>query len=277
VELKAASAAPGAPPGCAETAMIEGLVRALGGEYAFHAVDAPERVEVVEPPATSLLDKAIVYVRFPHWLVGGRATVEGALRAARAGHAVAGLMLDLRGADGAPADELARFVDLFVDDGPALQWLGRPMNEMEEIGATRRPPAETLPLIVLVDEKTQSGAEAFAGMLRARGRALLIGRRTSGQASMRTVLDLPSGSRLALPTGDLVEPGVGVISGRGVSPDVELASPPVPAAPGGGADADQAIVIGVRVLRATRSAQHADLLEAARRLADVTVGPAPAN
>jgi hypothetical protein len=262
--LAAASAGGPSSPGCTEAAMIDGLVRALGAGYTFNPLNERRSPDVGETPSSSLVNKTIVYVRFPALLAGGRGAVEAALRAARGEHTITGLMLDLRGADGAPVDELARFVDLFLDDGVALQWRARSTGRVETIGATRRPPAETLPLIVLVDEKTRSGAEGVAGTLRARGRALLIGRRTAGQGFVRSVEDLPSGSRLAIPTGDLIEPGVGVISGRGVSPDVELGPLPVPPA---SADGDAPVRLGAQVLAATRSAAWADLLEAARRVA----------
>jgi C-terminal processing protease CtpA/Prc len=82
-----------------------------------------------------------------------------------------------------------------------------------------------------------------------------------GRGTVQSIIDLPSGSRLRIPTGDLIEPGVGVISGRGVEPDVALA--PTPA---GGADADDVIRFGVQVLSATRSGQRADLIDAAHRM-----------
>jgi hypothetical protein len=257
-------AAAGQPEGCVASAMIAGMVRALGRDYTFHPVGASQPATAEDQPAQpATLNKTIVYVKLVPSLNGGDRLVEDALRAARRDQAITGLMLDLRGADGAALQELARFIDFFIDDGTALEWKARPTGQMSQISATRRPPAETLPLIVLIDEQTQSGAEAFAGVLRARGRALLIGRRTMGRGTVQSIIDLPSGSRLRIPTGDLIEPGVGLISGRGVEPDVALG--PTPAG-GADADADAVIRFGVQVLSATRSGQRADLIDAAHRM-----------
>jgi len=256
--------AAGQPEGCVASAMIAGMVRALGRDYGFTPVPLPRPAPPPdEPPAT--LNKTIVYVKLSRFLAGGERLVESALRAARRDQAMTGLIVDVRGADGAPVEELARFIDFFIDDGTALEWKVRLTGEMSRISATRQPPAETLPLVVLVDEKTQSGAEAFAGVLRARGRALLIGRRTMGLAMVQTVLALPSGSLLTVPVGDLIEPGVGLISGRGVAPDVTL-EPALAGDAREAADADDVIRFGVQVLSATRSGQRADLIDAAHRM-----------
>ncbi len=261
--LSRAAAAASWSPGCGEAAMIAGMVRVLGDEYAFHPVDESTPANAVEPPTASLINKTIVYARFPRFLTGGQAIVEKALASARSDHAVTGLMLDIRGTDGEPVEALARFVDLFLDDGIVLEWGDRRTGEIVQRRATRRPPAETLPLIVLVDEKTQSGAEAFAGALRARGRALLMGRHTLGRALVQTELDLPSGSRLVVPVGDLIEPGVGVITGRGVAPDIDVgAARPAPE----GGDPDDVIRFAAQVLSTTRSPARGDLLNAAQRL-----------
>lgn len=261
-DLKAASGTDESS-GCAATAMIRGMVRILGDEYGFHPRGEPEPERTADGPTATLLNKAIVYVKFSRFLSGGQQVVEQALREGRSDHTISGLMLDLRGADGAPIDELARFIDLFLDDGIVLKWRERFSGRLSTIDATRRPPAEMLPLVILVDAKTQSGAEAFAGVLRARGRALLIGQRTLGRAFVQTVLDLPSASRLVVPIGDLLEPGGGMISGKGVEPDVEFGSTFTDrsAVPG-----DTTILLAVQVISATRSAARADLLDAVHQV-----------
>ena len=250
-------------PGCSEAAMIAGMVRVLGHEYRFRSVDDVPTRDAREAPAPSLINKSIVYVKFGKDLHGGQGIVEQALRATRGDHAVTGLILDLRGTDGTLFDEITRFLDLFLDDGVVMEMRDRRDGQIDRTFATRHPVAEAAPLIVLVDDKTQSGAEAFAGSLRARGRALLIGGRTSGRALVQTAIELPSGSLLVIPVYDLMEPGVGVITGRGVKPDIEVG-------PAGGrregGEGDEVIRLAAQVLFAARSPAHADLLGAARRI-----------
>ena len=157
-------------------------------------------------------------------------------------------MLDIRGADGAPVDNLVQFLSLFVDNGSVLEYRNRIDGTVVRRPSIRRGPAETLPVVVVVDEKTGSGAEAFAGVLRARGRALVIGRRTAGKATIQSMLDLPSGSYLFIPVAELYEPGVGKISGRGVVPDLDI---PATSAALDHPDASQAMTMGARLLGGT--------------------------
>jgi len=261
--LKVEAARPGRKQECVNAAFLTGMVGSLGRDYAFRPIGEitwPNHTD--EAPTPSLLNHALVYVRVPGNLVRGQTVIEEALRAARQRQAVRGLVLDLRGSDGASVQDLARLLDLFFDDGVVMAWRTRLDGHVEEETATRLPVAETIPMAVIVDEKTTSGAEAVAGVLRARGRAVLIGRRTEGHALVQTALVLPSGSQLLLPIGDLLEPGVGVITGRGVKPDFELTS--------GGAGteaavADPVLLFATRLLLGARSNTRADLLESGSR------------
>ena len=252
-------------PGCSEAAMIAGMVHLLGHEYRFRSVDDLPARKAREAPAPSLINKSIVYVKFGKDLHGGQGIVEQALRATRGDHdhAVTGLILDLRGTEGTLVDEITRFLDLFLYDGVLMEKRDRRDGQIDRTFATRHPVAEAAPLIVLVDDKTQSGAEAFAGALRARGRALLMGGRTSGEALVQTAIELPSGSLLVIPVYDLMEPGVGVITGRGVTPDIEVDPAGRPTA---GGEGDEVIRLAAQVLFAARSPAHGDLLAAAHRI-----------
>jgi carboxyl-terminal processing protease len=63
-----------------------------------------------------------------------------------------------------------------------------------------------LPLIVLIDERSASAAEALAGSLQDHDRALLVGRRSFGKALMQSVFLLPSGDNVWLTIGHVVTP-----------------------------------------------------------------------
>jgi carboxyl-terminal processing protease len=83
----------------------------------------------------------------------------------------------------------------------------------------RRGRPHAFPLAVLVDGRTASAAEIFAGSLKAHGRAVVIGERTFGKGTASTVVRSPDGARyevvatLRLPDGTPLE-------GNGVAPDL---------------------------------------------------------
>jgi hypothetical protein len=252
-----------AATGCVESAMIEGMVATLGENYTF----SPAGQELPDDgrtrsPSMSVLNRSVVYARFGKCLEG-RKLLYDAIASARAEHTITGLVLDVRGTDGAPVDDLVRFLDMFIDEGIVVEWHGRKPGHRYFESATRIPPAETLPMVVLTDARTGSGAEAFAAGLRAHGRALLVGGRTMGKAPIRSVVDLPSGSRLAYPVGDLVEPGKGFITGRGVEPDVNVRSP-TPS--DGSVDPDPLVAFVLTVFAQTPAASREAMLDTANRI-----------
>jgi hypothetical protein len=260
--LRARVNAPNMMSGCTEEAMLAGMMRALGPEYGYHPVGVqPTPSSSDSIPTSVVIDQSIVCAKLPGSMQGGYDSVSEALRAARAEHRITGLLLDLRNADGPPLEELARFAGLFLNDGVVLQWRERRTKQLHSLGVRRTVRAETFPVVVLINQDTKSGAEAFAAGLRSRGRALLIGGRTQGVGIVQEMLELPSGSRLAFPVGDLIELGLGPIQGRGVVPDIETASSAQTTLSG----EDALVRLGARTLATTRSATRSDLLDAAQR------------
>jgi len=71
-----------------------------------------------------------------------------------------------------------------------------------------------LPLIVLIDERSASAAEALASSLQDHDRALLVGRRSFGKALMQSIFFLPSGDNVWLTVGRVITPSGRVIQRR---------------------------------------------------------------
>jgi carboxyl-terminal processing protease len=123
------------------------------------------------------------------------------------------LVFDVRGN---PGGELLSAVEIVRDLLPEGEIVATIVDvDGDEIDYRARGDAYPWPLVVQVDEKTASAAELFAGSLKAHGRAVVVGRRTYGKGSARTIV---SGSFVDagcfhLPGGDAVE-GVGVLPDR---------------------------------------------------------------
>jgi carboxyl-terminal processing protease len=66
--------------------------------------------------------------------------------------------------------------------------------------------APDLPIVILVDEYTASGAEILAGALQDYDRALVLGTRTFGKGVVQTVMALPHDRRLRFTTGSWLTP-----------------------------------------------------------------------
>ncbi len=79
-----------------------------------------------------------------------------------------------------------------------------------------------LPLVVLVDGGTASGAEIIAAALRDNGRAKLLGSKTFGRGSIQTVRKLSANSGVKLTTAVYRTPGGQLLLDRGLQPDEAL-------------------------------------------------------
>jgi carboxyl-terminal processing protease len=80
-----------------------------------------------------------------------------------------------------------------------------------------------LPMAVLANGLSASGAEIVAGALKDLKRAVIVGEITLGKGVVQTPMPLPDGSALWLTTAKYYTPGKQVIQEKGIAPDIESA------------------------------------------------------
>jgi carboxyl-terminal processing protease len=103
-----------------------------------------------------------------------------------------GVILDLRGNPGGLLPSAIDTANLFLESGQIVEVVeARDRRKVHEArsGGTFPP----IPMVVLIDEDAASGAELLAGALQARGRAVLLGRRTRGKGLVQSMLPLSNG------------------------------------------------------------------------------------
>src|SRR5204863_8267527 len=92
---------------------------------------------------------------------------------------------------------------------------GRKSDATKDFGTSHEGPFRSLPLIVLVNERSASAAEALAGSLQDHDRALIVGRRTFGKAlAQAPFLLTPSGDVAILPIRRVRTPSRRIIQPR---------------------------------------------------------------
>jgi len=138
-----------------------------------------------------------------------------------------GLVIDLRGNPGGLVDEVVASADLFLEAGTVM--LSEPTayclnDEARTFSSRAGDIAHGLPIIVIIDGETASGAESFALALMQRGRARTLGARSQGAGLQQTLtpvrLDNGTVGALRLTSGELLGPTGSRINGIGVQPDV---------------------------------------------------------
>ncbi len=124
------------------------------------------------------------------------------------------LVLDLRGNGGGIVDQAVKVAERFLPAGTLiLTQRGRTRLD-NRVWRSSNTAAETMPLVVLVDENTASASEIVAGAFQDNDRALIVGEKTFGKGLVQSVIDLPGQTGLTLTAARYLTP-----SGRSIQRD----------------------------------------------------------
>jgi carboxyl-terminal processing protease len=151
------------------------------------------------------------------------------LREAAAGlldRGVKGIVLDLRDNPGGLLPQAVRAVSVFLEEGVVCTISGLHQEETayEVSGAASYP---NVPLVVAVDHGSASAAEIVAAALQDHDRALIVGHRTYGKASVQSIRPLSNGTALKLTTAMYRTPDGRDLTGRGVRPKIRVVDDPL--------------------------------------------------
>ncbi|HEX6039114.1 S41 family peptidase [Longimicrobium sp.] len=176
--------------------------------------------------------RRIGVIRFPIWLPAIAQDLDRAVDALRG---MDGIVVDLRGNPGGLGAMAPGFAGHFVDRRDTLGTMLTRRDVAHLVINPRRvsPDARPVtpfagPVAVLVDERTASTSEFFAGGMKALGRARVFGVPSSGQALPALMPRLPNGDVLLHAIADFVGPDGVRWEGDGVIPDTP--APPTRAA-----------------------------------------------
>lgn len=133
---------------------------------------------------------------------------------------VAALVLDLRNNTGGLLDESIQVANAFVENGPLVYQVD---NRGER--AFEAQPSEVLtnlPLVVLVNDYTASGAELVAGAIQDDQRGVLIGQQTYGKGTVQQIFPLSDLSSLHVTSAEWLTPQRHALDTVGLQPDIAM-------------------------------------------------------
>ncbi len=198
-----------------------------------------ERAHVrLQSVAAEMLTPEYGYLRITSFTDTTATELEQAVGRLEHAHAqkLKGLILDLRNNPGGVVDSAAQVADDFLDHGTIVTAEGRTEEARFRIDAKPGDISGGARLVLLVNGGSASASEILAAALHDNGRATLIGRRTYGKGSVRTIMPLSDGQALKLTTSRYFTPAGVSINGIGIVPDVVLDGPEQPPAAMDGAD-----------------------------------------
>ena len=133
--------------------------------------------------------------------------------AALVGRGAKSLILDLRSNPGGLLEQGTAVADLFLGKGQKIVSLrGRTLESNREFTDSTGQRWPTLPLTILVDDRSASAAEIVAGALQDNDRALVVGEPTYGKGSAQSIIPLGEIGGLKITTARWYTP-----SGRSIS------------------------------------------------------------
>ena len=171
---------------------------------------------------------AIGYVKIRSFVPNTTANVKRAieqLQKIAPGGRLRGLVVDLRGNPGGLLVEAISLADEFLDKGVIVTVKGR--AEGNEVYRASEGSFK-MPMVVLVDADSASASEIFAGAMQDNGRALIIGDRSFGKASVQSLFTPFTGKPyyIKLTIARYYAPSGRTIQVVGIHPDVYV--PPTP-------------------------------------------------
>jgi len=135
-----------------------------------------------------------------------------------------GLILDLRNDPGGLLSEAVNVTDLFLPEGKLIVYTKSRNGETQRYFSRRKPIIpDDLPLVVLINRGSASASEIVAGALQDHKRAIILGEKSYGKASVQNIIPMEDGSALKLTVAYYYTPLGKLIHKSGITPDVEIA------------------------------------------------------
>jgi carboxyl-terminal processing protease len=166
------------------------------------------------------------YLSFNIWMTGASEAIEKAIDTMRG---CDGIVIDLRGNPGGVGAMSMGIAGQFLSAPASLgsmigrdSTLGFNASPRKVSAAGKRVKPISRPLAIIVDARSASTSEVFAGGMQDIGRARIFGETSAGMALPARALELPNGDVLLHAVADFTTPKGTRIEGRGVVPDTEV-------------------------------------------------------
>ena len=156
---------------------------------------------------SSFVDNGILYIRYTGFSEESYKDFEKLIKEADE-EKIKGIIIDLRDNPGGEFNSAVRMCDLFLKDGEIMYTLDKENNKNVY---TADKYSFNAPMAVLVNKQTASAAEIFAGSMKGRNRAVIVGEKTFGKGVTQIIVELNQ--------YDKKEGAVKITSKKNYSPD----------------------------------------------------------
>jgi len=168
------------------------------GDWKTVIVDITRELVKIESTLSMKLDAGVGYLRIAEFSAKTADDTADALRKLKKDGATS-LVLDLRNNPGGLLSAAVEVASMFLGEGKLVVYTqGRKADSRQDFSAGAKAPYPVLPLVVLINSGSASGSEIVAGATQDHKRAVVVGARSFGKASVQSLIPLPDGSGLRL-------------------------------------------------------------------------------
>lgn len=139
---------------------------------------------------------------------------------------IKGLILDLRGNEGGTFEKTVESIQHLIPKDKLIVKVIKRGPETENLINKVGPILDSkVPLVVLINGSTKSGAEVMAGAMKMSAGATTVGTHTYGKWSAQSVDELPNKYAIKYTTATFLAPDGSDLTGKGLNPDVVVDFP----------------------------------------------------
>ena len=169
-----------------------------GGDWKTVTVEITRELVKIESTLSMKLDGGVGYLRIAEFSAKTADDVADSLKKLKKDGATS-LILDLRNDPGGLLSAAVEVASMFLGEGKLVVYTqGRKADSRQDFTAAAKAPYPSLPLVVLINGGSASGSEIVAGAMQDHKRAVVVGERSFGKASVQSLIPLPDGSGLRL-------------------------------------------------------------------------------
>ncbi|MBI2790013.1 MAG: S41 family peptidase [Elusimicrobia bacterium] len=184
------------------------------GDWKAVTVEITRELVKIESTLAMKLDGGVGYLRIAEFSAKTADDVAESLKKLKKDGATS-LVIDLRNDPGGLLSAAVEVASMFLGEGKLVVYTqGRKADSRQDFTAGAKAPYPSLPLVVLINGGSASGSEIVAGAMQDHKRAVVVGERSFGKASVQSLIPLPDGSGLRLTVARYYTP-----SGRSIHRD----------------------------------------------------------
>lgn len=188
----------------------------------FDVTITREIIRLKDIRRNALLEGSVGYIRLAEFREGTPKELDKVIVSLEKKGAKA-YILDLRNNPGGLLDSAVKTTSRFIEPNKLIVYTTNRDNKKVEYKAL--PKVRHIvkkPMVILVNQGSASGSEIVAGCLQDYKRAVILGEKTFGKASVQTILPLSDGSALRLTTARYYTPKGRLIQDKGILPDIQV-------------------------------------------------------